>query len=53
MLLALLLLNIVHPGSVMNGEGSELPSRKERKAGRVSKLEGVEKVEQSDGSLGA
>lgn len=53
MLVALVLLNAVHPGSVMSGEGSELPSRKERRAGRVSKFEGVEKAGQSKGSLGA
>jgi hypothetical protein len=32
MVLAILILAIVHPGLVLNGEGSEFPSRKERKA---------------------
>lgn len=31
MLLALVILNIVHPGRIMPGTGSEVPSRKERK----------------------
>lgn len=31
MLTALVLLNIVHPGTVMPGKESDLPSRKERK----------------------
>jgi RTA1 like protein. len=31
MLLALVMLNFVHPGRVMPGTGSEVPSRKERK----------------------
>jgi hypothetical protein len=32
MVLALLILAVVHPGLVLRGEGSEFPSRKERKA---------------------
>lgn len=32
MLIALVLFNIVHPGSVMPGKESDFPSRKERKA---------------------
>ena len=31
MLTALVLLNVVHPGNVMPGKESDLPSRKERK----------------------
>ena len=31
MLVALVLLNVVHPGQIMPGKDSDLPSRKERK----------------------
>ena len=31
MLIALVLLNVVHPGQVMPGKDSDLPSRKDRK----------------------
>lgn len=33
MLLALVLLNLVHPGRIMKGKASDLPSRKDRKNG--------------------
>ena len=41
MLLALVLLNVVHPESVMKGKESDIPGRKERKAvkGRCNKFE--------------
>jgi hypothetical protein len=32
MVLAILILAVIHPGLVLRGEGSEFPSRKERKA---------------------
>jgi hypothetical protein len=35
MLLALALLNIIHPGRVMAGKESNIPSRKERKSKNV------------------
>lgn len=31
MLLAFILLNVVHPGRIMRGKASDIPSRKERK----------------------
>ena len=37
MLLALVALNIVHPGRIMPGSESDMPSRKERKNGLRSK----------------
>jgi hypothetical protein len=37
MLLALVALNIVHPGRIMPGKDSDMPSRKERKNGLRSK----------------
>lgn len=37
MLLALIALNIVHPGRIMNGKESDIPSRKARKDGLRSK----------------
>lgn len=40
MLLAVLLLNLVHPGRILQGEGSEFPkgpSRKEKRAAKVEK----------------
>ncbi len=33
MLLALVLLNVVHPGRIMPGKESDIPSRKSRKGG--------------------
>lgn len=39
MLLALVLLNGVHPGRVMSGKDTELPSRKERKQGKTSRYQ--------------
>ena len=38
MLLALILLNVVHPGRIMAGSESDMPSRKDRKQGIRSKL---------------
>ena len=40
MLLALVALNVVHPGRIMPGKKSDIPSRKERKAGVKSKGDG-------------
>lgn len=37
MLIALVILNIVHPGRVMPGQESELPSRRDRKKNGISK----------------
>lgn len=34
MFVALALLNVVHPGNIMPGKESDLPSRKERKMGK-------------------
>ena len=42
MLLALVLLNVVHPGRLMPGEESDIPGRKQRKAGQRSKSSDVE-----------
>ena len=38
MLTALVLLNVVHPGAVMPGKQSDLPSRKERKRRQAAEL---------------
>lgn len=40
MLLALVALNVVHPGRIMSGQESNIPSRKARKSGIVSKWYG-------------
>lgn len=44
MFIALVLLNVIHPGRIMPGKESDLPSRKERKAAKrynkVGSLEG-------------
>jgi hypothetical protein len=37
MLIALIILNVVHPGRVMPGKECDIPGRKQRKAGRISK----------------
>ena len=37
MLLALVLLNVVHPGRLMSGKESDMPSRKQRKSGLRTK----------------
>ncbi|KAK3725926.1 hypothetical protein LTR37_000074 [Vermiconidia calcicola] len=37
MLLALVLLNVVHPGRLMSGQESDMPSRKQRKSGLRTK----------------
>ena len=39
MLLALVLLNVCHPGRLMPGNGSNLPSRKQRKSGLKTEQE--------------
>ena len=39
MLLALVLLNVVHPGRIMSGGTSDMPTRKERKGGVRSKAD--------------
>ena len=42
MFIAIALMNIVHPGNVLHGEGSEFPkgpTRKEKKAARQAKKE--------------
>ena len=39
MLLAFILFNVVHPGRIMKGKESDIPSRKSTKStGRVSKI---------------
>lgn len=37
MLLALVLLNVAHPGRIMSGKTSDMPTRKERKLGMTMK----------------
>jgi hypothetical protein len=37
MLCALVILNVIHPGRLMPGKESNLPSRKERRAGGIHK----------------
>ncbi len=43
MLLALVVLNVVHPGRIMPGRESDMPSRKQRKAGLRSKASLMER----------
>ena len=40
MLLALILLNLVHPGRIMPGKESDLPSRRQRKAAGKNNVRG-------------
>ena len=37
MLIALVALNLVHPGRIMSGKTADMPSRKARKAGQQAK----------------
>jgi hypothetical protein len=41
MLIALVILNVFHPGRIMPGKESNLPNRKERKVGIHNKSEKV------------
>ena len=41
MLIALVALNVVHPGRLMPGKDSDMPSRKERKAGVRTKADSM------------
>lgn len=38
MLIALIILNVVHPGRLMNSKESDIPGRKERKGGKVCRV---------------
>lgn len=47
MLCALVILNVIHPGRIMPGKASDLPSRKERKGEGIHNK--FEKVSRSSG----
>ena len=51
MLIALVLFNVVHPGRIMPGKHSELPSRKERKAAGKEYQWGRAREQQGDAPL--
>jgi len=48
MLAALVLLNLFHPGRVMPGKESNLPTRKQRKRGIRSKADRLEELPESN-----